>query len=65
MKNVSSNKRLKTIYFLEIISKEAEIEFHFFLFNKDFCDLVLKILAKRRKIKFQFLNRYVSTNEDL
>lgn len=49
IKNLRSNesrRRLKTLYFLEILVKNCDISFHNNLFTKEFCKILMKILSK-------------------
>ena len=59
-----SRKRLKTIYFLELMVRDAPLEFHLELFTNSFCKHVLRILEKRRQKYFTFFNRYISSNKE-
>ena len=56
-------RRLKTLYFLEILVKNCKMRFHYFLFSKKFCKTLLKILGKRRG-KSNFLNSLISKKKD-
>lgn len=56
----NSKRRLKTVYFMEILVKHVKIDFHLYLFTESFCKLILKILAKRRKKFLAILNGHIS-----
>lgn len=63
LKSSDVKRRLKTIYFLEILVKNCKMRFHYFLFSKKFCKTLLKILAKRRG-KNNFLNSLISKKKE-
>jgi hypothetical protein len=63
LKSSNSERRLKTVYFLEILAKNSDPIFHVNLFTPHFCKVLLRILAKRRKKRFQFFNYLISSNK--
>ena len=64
LKSNNSQRRLKTIYFLEILIKNCEISFHENLFTHHFCRTLLKILAKRRKKRFLIFNSLITSKKN-
>lgn len=59
-----SARRLKTIYFMELVCKDCDIDFFYEFFSHSFCEHLLKMLEKRRNVTFTMFNGYISGNKE-
>ena len=59
----TGNERYRVILLVEYLSKNCGINYFRFLLETDFCEILLKILEKRRK-KFYIYNRLISGDKE-